>query len=100
MYVECKSPSSFCTRGYLERFQNKVDPMHNTMDNKHEKNYLFANLCGHTTMDTYENNIITTKIYKLAIDFLHNLHLFHKPKKLTMGRVKKRQRNKERVLHN
>jgi hypothetical protein len=45
--------------------------MHNTMDNKHEKNYLFANLCGHTIMDTCENNIIITKIYKLAIDFLH-----------------------------
>ncbi len=40
------------------------------MDNKHEKNYIFANLCGHNTMDTCENNI-TTKIYKLAIDFLH-----------------------------
>ncbi len=45
--------------------------MHNTMDNKHENNYLFANLCGHTTVDTCENNITTTKIYKLAIDFLH-----------------------------
>jgi hypothetical protein len=45
--------------------------MHKIMDNKHENNYLFANLCGHTIMDTYENNIITTKIYKLAINFLH-----------------------------
>jgi hypothetical protein len=41
------------------------------MVNKHEKNYIFANLCGHTTMDTCENNIITTKIYMLAFDFLH-----------------------------
>jgi hypothetical protein len=71
VYVECKNPSSFCTRDYLERFQNKVDLMHKIMDNKHENNYLFANLCGHTIMDTYENNIITTKIYKLAINFLH-----------------------------
>jgi hypothetical protein len=47
--------------------------MCNIMDNKHERNYLFVNLCGHATMDIYENNnTIKTTIDLLVINLLQN----------------------------
>lgn len=47
--------------------------MCNIMDNKHEKNCLFVNLCSHATMDIYENNnTISTTIDQLVINLLHN----------------------------
>lgn len=43
------------------------------MDNKHEKSYLFAYLCGDTIVDAYENNnTITTKTNQLVDNLLHN----------------------------
>jgi hypothetical protein len=47
--------------------------MRNIMDNKHERNYIFGYLCGHTIVDTYEDiNTIKTKTYKLVIDLLYS----------------------------
>jgi hypothetical protein len=43
------------------------------MDNKHEKNYLFAYLCSYTIVDAYENNTtITTKTNQLVDNLLRN----------------------------
>jgi hypothetical protein len=42
-----------------------------TMDNKHKKNYFYAYLCGHTIVDVYENNTITTKTNQLVDNPLH-----------------------------
>ncbi len=41
------------------------------MDNKHKKNYFYAYLCGHTIVDVYENNTITTKTNQLVDNPLH-----------------------------
>ncbi len=46
--------------------------MCNTINSKHEKNCLFANLCGHTIVDTYKNiNTIKTKTNQFTTNLLH-----------------------------
>jgi hypothetical protein len=47
--------------------------MHNIVDNKHERNCLFTNLCGHIIMDICEGiNTIRTNTNKLVTDLLDN----------------------------
>jgi hypothetical protein len=55
----------WCVRGlqfiasrviYIKCLDNKVSSKRNTMDNKHENNLSFVDLCCHTTMDFHKNN--------------------------------------------
>jgi hypothetical protein len=39
-----------------KHLHKNVGLMHNKVDNKHKRGYLFKNLYVHTTMDIYENN--------------------------------------------
>jgi hypothetical protein len=52
-----QNPIKFLHSGLFGKYLHKnVGLMHNKVDNKHERGYLFKNLYVHTSMDIHENN--------------------------------------------
>jgi hypothetical protein len=68
-YVECKSFSIFCIRGCFENVCTiKLIMCATQWTTNNKRISLWDNQCGHTTIDTSENNTIWPKTYQF-VDF-------------------------------